>query len=75
MVSTIVRFNNWLGRLYFLPVRPIHRLIVPAMLRNGLRWYVEALSTGERTLVPRLPDGGRWSRRLSSIVKSGSRLW
>ena len=28
-LSTTVEFNNWLGRLYFLPVGPIHRIIVP----------------------------------------------
>jgi hypothetical protein len=40
IVSTIVRFNNWLGRVYFLPVRPLHRLIVPAMLRSALRQHL-----------------------------------
>lgn len=35
IVSTVVRFNSWLGRAYFLPVRPFHKLIVPAMLRNA----------------------------------------
>lgn len=33
-ISTTVKFHNWLGILYFLPVRPFHKLIVPAMLRN-----------------------------------------
>ncbi len=33
-ISTTVKFHNWLGVLYFLPVRPFHKLIVPAMLRN-----------------------------------------
>ncbi len=33
--STVVRFNGWLGRLYFLPVRYFHRLVVPAMLRSA----------------------------------------
>ncbi len=32
-ISTVVIFNNWWGRLYFLPVRPFHKLIVPAMLK------------------------------------------
>jgi uncharacterized protein DUF2867 len=32
-ISTSIIFNNWFGRLYFLPVRPFHRLIVPAMLK------------------------------------------
>jgi hypothetical protein len=36
-ISTIVEFNNWFGRLYFLPVRPFHRLIVPSMLRGIIR--------------------------------------
>lgn len=36
IVSTVVRFNNWLGRAYFLPVRPLHQLIVPALMRSAL---------------------------------------
>jgi hypothetical protein len=34
--STVVRFNGWLGRAYFVPVRPLHRLIVPAMLKHNV---------------------------------------
>ena len=37
IVSTVVRFNNWMGWAYFLPVRPFHKLIVPAMLRSAYR--------------------------------------
>ncbi|UTX49816.1 DUF2867 domain-containing protein [Chryseobacterium sp. MA9] len=33
-ISTTVKFHNWLGVLYFLPVRPFHKLIVPVMLKN-----------------------------------------
>ncbi|MFP3834024.1 DUF2867 domain-containing protein [Chryseobacterium sp. SIMBA_028] len=33
-ISTTVKYHNWLGMLYFLPVRPFHKLIVPAMLKN-----------------------------------------
>jgi hypothetical protein len=33
-ISTTVKFNNWFGRLYFLPVRPFHKLIVPTMLKG-----------------------------------------
>ncbi len=33
IISTCIKFNNRLGRLYFLPVRLFHRLIVPAMLK------------------------------------------
>jgi hypothetical protein len=31
-VSTVVQVHNWLGHLYMLPVAPIHRRIVPAVL-------------------------------------------
>lgn len=33
IISTTVEFNNWLGKLYFLPVKPFHQLIVPVMLK------------------------------------------
>ncbi|QGG49442.1 DUF2867 domain-containing protein [Heliorestis convoluta] len=34
VVSTAVQFHNWLGKAYFLPVRPFHRRMVPAMLKS-----------------------------------------
>ncbi len=37
VVTTVVRFNGLLGRAYFLPVRPFHQLIVPAMIRSMQR--------------------------------------
>ncbi|AZA98950.1 DUF2867 domain-containing protein [Chryseobacterium joostei] len=33
-ISTTVKYHNWLGILYFLPVRPFHKLIVSVMLKN-----------------------------------------
>jgi hypothetical protein len=36
VVSTVLQFNNWLGRAYFVPVKPLHKLIVPALMRYGL---------------------------------------
>lgn len=33
-ISTAVTFNHWFGRIYFLPVRPFHSLIVPTMLKG-----------------------------------------
>lgn len=36
-ISTTVEFNNWFGRLYFLPVRPFHKLIVPSMLKEIIK--------------------------------------
>jgi hypothetical protein len=35
-VSTLVFFHNLLGRAYFIPVAPMHRLIVPMMMRAAL---------------------------------------
>ena len=37
IISTTVRFNNWFGRLYFLPVRPFHKLIVPTILKGIIK--------------------------------------
>jgi len=33
-VTTMVRFNNIWGKLYFLPVKPFHRLIVESSVRG-----------------------------------------
>lgn len=40
-ITTTVKFNNSFGRLYFLPVRPFHKLIVPSML-NGIIRQIES---------------------------------
>lgn len=34
---TLVHFNNLLGRLYFFPVKPFHKLIIKALLRRMAR--------------------------------------
>lgn len=31
-ITTVVHVHNWLGRLYMLPVKPMHKLIAPAVL-------------------------------------------
>lgn len=31
-LSTVVKFNNMLGRLYFIPVKPFHKLIMRTIL-------------------------------------------
>lgn len=36
-ISTTVVFHNRLGRLYFVPVKPFHKLIVPTMLKGIVR--------------------------------------
>lgn len=33
-VTTVVQVHNWLGHLYMLPVKPMHRIIAPAVLRG-----------------------------------------
>jgi len=35
-ISTTVKFNNWFGKLYFLPVKPFHKIIVAKMLKGIL---------------------------------------
>lgn len=35
--TTLVHFHNVWGRLYFFFVKPVHRLIIPAMLRSAVR--------------------------------------
>lgn len=37
ILATTVRFNGWPGRAYFLPVRPVHRLAVPVLLKRTAR--------------------------------------
>ena len=37
IISTTVKFNNWFGKLYFLPVKPFHKLIVPKMLKGIIK--------------------------------------
>ncbi|WP_211206857.1 DUF2867 domain-containing protein [Thiolinea disciformis] len=33
-VTTVVHIHNWLGKLYMIPVKPMHRIIVPRVLSN-----------------------------------------
>ncbi|MBE9190005.1 DUF2867 domain-containing protein [Gloeocapsopsis crepidinum LEGE 06123] len=46
IISTVVKFNNWLGRAYFVPIKPVHKIILPAMLRNGLENLTSNASSG-----------------------------
>ncbi|MEG1699932.1 MAG: DUF2867 domain-containing protein [Alistipes sp.] len=36
-VTTLVRYHNRLGHIYFFFVRPFHRMIVPAVMKRRLR--------------------------------------
>lgn len=33
-ISTLVKFNNFFGRLYFFPVKPFHKIIIKSMLKR-----------------------------------------
>lgn len=35
-ITTVVKFNNWFGRFYFMFVRPLHKIIVPASMKYNL---------------------------------------
>jgi hypothetical protein len=42
-ITTAVNFNNIFGKLYFLPVKPFHRLIVRASLKNIVKQYEKSI--------------------------------
>ncbi len=42
-VGTYVRFNNWIGRLYYFLVKPIHRLFMPRIVKN-MKTQIQAKS-------------------------------
>ena len=42
-LTTVVKFNSILGRFYFIPVKPMHKVIVKVMLRKML----EELTVGK----------------------------
>lgn len=33
-VTTVVKYNNWLGRIYFFVIRPFHGIIIAALLNS-----------------------------------------
>ncbi len=36
-MSTLVQYNNWLGKLYFFIVKPFHKIVVKSMLKSAVR--------------------------------------
>jgi len=36
-ISTKVKYNNLFGKIYFMPVKPFHRKIVPSMLKETIK--------------------------------------
>ncbi|MCW3787454.1 DUF2867 domain-containing protein [Plebeiibacterium sediminum] len=49
-ISTTVIFHNWFGKLYFLPVRFFHKLIVPTMLKG----IINQLEKTNTNTIPQL---------------------
>ncbi|MBD0405354.1 DUF2867 domain-containing protein [Flammeovirga sp. EKP202] len=45
IISTTVHFNNFWGKLYFMPVKQFHQWIVPAMLKGIIRNLEKQLET------------------------------
>lgn len=37
-ITTVVKYNNWLGRAYFFVIRPFHRLIIKSILKRLERY-------------------------------------
>ena len=33
-ITTVVKYNNWFGRLYFFVIRPFHRIIIKSILNR-----------------------------------------
>lgn len=36
-ITTIVKYNNWFGRFYFMVIKPFHKILAKRMLRKSLR--------------------------------------
>ena len=34
IIATTVQYNNWVGRVYFFFVKPIHRMVMPILLKR-----------------------------------------
>ncbi len=36
-ISTLVHYNNWFGKVYFFIVKPFHKAVVKAILKNAVK--------------------------------------
>lgn len=36
-ITTVVKYNNWLGRIYFFVIRPFHKVIVHSILKRTVK--------------------------------------
>lgn len=46
-VTTVVKFNNLLGKLYFIPVKPFHKVIVKRMTANIVKQIIAKIGQNE----------------------------
>lgn len=35
-LTTIVKYNNWGGKLYFMPVKPVHKILVKSQFKKAI---------------------------------------
>lgn len=40
-ITTIVRYNNWFGRVYFFVIRPFHKIIVRFILNRAVNFVIK----------------------------------
>jgi len=55
--TTVVKFNNWFGRLYFFPVKPFHKLIISITLKNDLQELELAINSPSRQILVHEANG------------------
>jgi hypothetical protein len=77
-LTTVVWFNNVLGRLYFAAIRPFHRLILSSVMRS----FAARMAGGIHPVVPAAksdrttrPSGKRVIAAWLGVVGSGLTLW
>jgi hypothetical protein len=49
---TIAKFNHWGGRLYFIPVKPVHKMLAKSQLKKKNDDHGAKLQIHLTTLVP-----------------------
>lgn len=41
IITTIVRYNNWFGRVYFFVISPFHKIIIRSMLNRVVKFVIK----------------------------------
>lgn len=50
-MATTVKYTGWMGRAYFFPVKPIHRLIMPIIMRRIQKRLNHKFSTTKISMI------------------------